>query len=226
MNLRDGATIFVLNLGRSGSKAVAEAFDLLHEPDDWKPDASEARKRARKWHQEKGYYGETNNQWRFKLDELLNAFPNATYIHLVRNPIEWMQSYRYRNLHDGETERWHANEPIPVQGFEDMNRHQKMCHHYVHWNNKIEEVTQSRLRLRDITTLFPVRNETASWRENLLYKDWSNEEKEQFWDICGGKMHYYGYITWEQLSQYQREPPEQKPNPPAHAHSHKTPDQS
>jgi len=172
--------VFVLNVGRSGSKATAEHFNLLHEPDGWRPNIERAKERAGK---AEGLYGETSHFWKAHLKELTEVFPKAIFIHLVRNGLDVVKSFWHRAHYSAGRKPYH-NEILPAFT-PDMDRWEKLCWYWRYWNEEIEKYAQARMKLEDIN---PVRHNQGPPSIKV-----SDRDLESFKCICGSTMERYGY---------------------------------
>ena len=176
--------IFFLNVGRSGSMAVAKAFNLLHEPDGYFPSVQATKQRSAKT----SYYGETSHFWKAQLDKLTEAFPDGIFIHLVRNGKNTVRSF-YCSTHHYlyyRGEPAYRNESLPIEGFEKMTRFEKLCWYWRYWNEEIEKYAKYRVKLEDLK--IPIVND--SYKKE---KYWTKEMHETFERICGNLNRKYGY---------------------------------
>lgn len=182
--------IFVLNVGRSGSMSVAREYGLLHEPDGPNPNPTSAKRRA------KGrlIYGETSHFWKTRLEELLQAFPKADFVHLVRNGRDVVSSFRTRIFYSGKSVHPYQQKPLPIRGFSRMSRFQRLCHYWRYHNRRIETWLASDWngKQRPLVRLEDLR---LSFRENrgAPHCPWTAAEDKQFGAICGKMMRRYGY---------------------------------
>lgn len=181
--------IFFISIGRCGTQAVAEQFGLLHEPDNAHPSIPRLRMRIRQAEKEgQTYYGETSNFWRLKLGQLMEKYPEATYIHLIRNGRDSVKSLQVRDLYtDVLGLAPHNYIQLPVKGWNSLTRFEKLCHYWRHWNELIEKRVKSRVRLEDIQHIIERKNAGDP------HKPWTKEEEETFNRICGDLSKHYGY---------------------------------
>jgi len=178
--------VFVVSCGRSGSASVAKAFGFEHEPDFFEPSIKNVRQRAKG----KRLHGECSHFFKSKLAELKKAFPNAVYVHLVRNGLDVVRSFYAR---------WHyrysvdfpeyPNEPLPVPGFEKMTRLEKLCWYWRYWNEEIEKHIKTRVRIEDLRGLVPIVNRGKKTKDVKF----TDADLEVFRKICNNLNTRYGY---------------------------------
>jgi len=169
---------FYLNVGRSGSMATAKAFGILHEPDGSEPNIRKMKTRIK----ENEEYGETSHFWKKRLKELINAFPDADYYHLVRNGRKVVGSFKDSSRHylydkrDEFPTYTYRNEPLPIKGFKEMSRFEKLCWYWRYWNETIEKEAghkiKERIKLEDLN--IPKAN------KGVEQKPWTKEQNDIF----------------------------------------------
>ena len=183
----------IINIGRSGSMAVAKGFGMQHEPDGYSPSFHNLGVRINK---AQHYYGETSNFWRDRLDDLMKMHPEAIFLHLVRDGKDVIKSIEIRDLYDGVmTAPPYQNTPLPIKGFLEMDRFTKICWYWRYWNEFIEERIKSRVRLEDIQHALPHENKSTA-----PIKRWSDKQMKIFDKICGETNERYGYTRFSVLS--------------------------
>ncbi len=174
--------VFVISTGRAGSQSISDEYGLLHEPDGPYPSIDAVFERARG----QLLYGETSHFWKSQLDELMAAFPDATYVHLVRDGRAVVKSFQQRKHYlDDPTDLPFRNEILPPHAPE-MGRFEKLCWYWTYWNTEIEKRIPIRVRLEDLL---------LSKRSNVgkSHTYWTDDEREVFDAVCGELMERYGY---------------------------------
>lgn len=131
--LKESKPVFVLSTGRAGTQYLTELFEGLegfssvHEPQPellytsrWayehksQPDLLEAAFLSARYELirnsflEGKRYLETNNRLCFLAEGILQAFPNALFIHLIRHPEAFIRS--------GLQRKWYTNEHLTDEG--------------------------------------------------------------------------------------------------------------
>lgn len=192
---------FVLNVGRSGSKAVARAFNLRHEPEGSVVNLDNMNERMKNDLKTQGFYGETTHPLRWCIPELKTKFPNAIFLHLVRDGRKVVSSflnrdqYLYTRKGDGSLDNdYGKNERLPIEGWDNLTRFQKICHYWNYWNDYFSQITESRIRLEDIQHAISRENETSVREPSYAYRYWTKEQRDYFWRTCGDLMVKYEYI--------------------------------
>lgn len=185
--------IFVINIGRSGSKSISAFLGIHHEPSRILPTSKEQPKI---WEQlegrialcDKPFYGEANNAWRYRLDELMKRHPDALYIHLIRNPRDVISSYQNRAYYKyTPTATLGHNLPLPIENWDKLKRFEKLCHFWVYWNDYISQRVPTLVRMEDIQHILPLQN------VGVPHKSWEDWQEESFIRICGEAKKKYGY---------------------------------
>jgi len=176
--------IVILSLPRCGTKSLALALGYPHQP-GVQPTNPPMRKLMRRTDKNK-IWVEINNNWRKDLKELTRLYPDATYIHLIRDGRDVVKSLR------SLTSNGWKGEPLPILGFAQMPRFEKLCHFWVYWNTIIERNApcNSRIRLEDISPLLPHIHQSKG---NITA--FSQSEEIIFTEICAELMDKYGYKT-------------------------------
>ena len=175
--------IFVLNVCRSGSKSVAEEYGLLHEPDGWVCKEERALCRAKS----RLIYGETSHFWKSKLPSLLGAFPEAHYVHLVRDGRDVVRSFLTRPHYSPRGNRPYHTQKLPPHK-EGMSRGEKLCWYWRYWNEHIEETVPQATRVRLEDLQLSVHTNKAT-RKSL----WTEKQEQLFRRVCGDLNARYGY---------------------------------
>jgi len=182
--------LFIISTGRTGSQAVARWLGIHHEP--YRIFPTEQPKLFHKLHErleehKDEFYGEANSAWRYKIDELVADQSDATFIHLVRDGRKVVSSYRNKDYYNDQKTTVAQKLILPVEGFEEMPRFEKLCWFWRYWNEEIEKRIPVRIRLEDIGHLFPRRN------TGKPHQNWTVNEEETFNRVCGDLMKRYGY---------------------------------
>lgn len=186
-------TIFYLNVGRSGSMAVAKYFKIEHEPDVHHPDIERLKKRIELSKLRQVGYGETSHFWKRYLEELTTTMPKAKFVHLIRDGRKVVRSFYcatrfFRNFKDDYSYR---NEKLPIKGWSKMNRFEKCCWYWRYWNEEIEKYTDVQIKIEDLK--IPVENNSFKKQ-----KYWNDYMETTFKRICGDLNKKYGYLdNWK-----------------------------
>lgn len=176
--------IFFLNIGRSGSTAIAKHFNGFHEPDGYLPNLEKTKKRI----EQNPIYIDSSHYWKFCLDKLPE---NAIKIHLVRNPRNVIKSFeKKRHLYRPGVGRSDNNPlwgyiQLPIWKFNNMTRFEKICWYYRYFNEKIEEVADYRIKLEELN--IPVEN------KGRTHSPWTDEEEKMYKKTCSNIAKKYGY---------------------------------
>jgi len=180
---------FVISTGRTGTHSISKAFTLEWERDGQKLSIERFRERAEaKFKEGWTHYGSVSSFLKYHIPELKKNFPKAVYVHLVRNGIGVVKSlvnrehYRYTKDHPE-----YRNQPLPIEGFEELTRFEKLCHWWNYWNKAIESEVSLRVRLEDIQHLMPVTN------PGKPHTEFTHKETRLFNVICSETMLRYGY---------------------------------
>lgn len=174
--------VFYVSVGRSGSKAVADAHGLLHEPDGATPAIENVARRAAG----QALYGETSHFWKGLLPELRRAYPAAHIVHLVRNGRSVVKSFQARSLYaEVPGDLGYRNQVLPVHTPE-MNRFERICWYWQYWNEEIAIHASTCLRLEDL--------ELPAWvNAGSSPAPWADDEAAIFERVCGDLMDRLGY---------------------------------
>lgn len=156
--------IFVLSTGRSGSKFIAKLFDLhnkinaYHEPDpsleifcnyvfqnEEKIDEIRTMfKTARleiilKSYRKKLKYFESNQCMVFFVEAINHFFPNAKFIHLIRDPYSFVKSAWQINFYNKKYSLWEHGRIKATNDWRSYNQVEKLYWYYNTVNQKIEK---------------------------------------------------------------------------------------
>lgn len=176
--------LVVLSVGRSGSAAVAENFGLLHEPDSYEVNIDNLQQRIRSG----DCRGESSHFWRMRLNELQNLQEECVFYHLVRSSKDVIASLFTRNwYHKDKKCPEYKHVSIPVQNWEQLNQIEKLCWHWVYWNEQIERITSHMIFLESITNLIPHIN------KGFKPVKWKSEWNVVHNSICTSLRRKYGY---------------------------------
>lgn len=184
--------IFIISTGRCGTNSVANMLRIHHEPSRVLPN----KEQPKIWEQleeriaaeEKPYYGEANNAWRYKLDSLQERYPDALYIHLIRNPRDVISSFMNREYYKYKPKATLGhNLPLPIEGWDYMCRFEKLCHFWVYWNDYISKRVPILVRLEDIKHILVLKNKGVS------HEPWGARQEAIFEDVCLKEQKRYGY---------------------------------
>jgi len=184
-----GVKIFVISVGRSGSKSVAKEYGLLHEPDGPSPQVQNVINRAGG----RLIYGESSHFWKNKIKQLGQWFPYAHYVHLVRHPLAVVASFQHRKHYRGESPASSYQEEIlPVEGFAEMSRLEKLAWYWRFWN---ERITEDLLQSVPSHTVAKLEDLDLAAHENKgpQNKEWGWSERGVIMKICGKLAWRFGY---------------------------------
>ena len=117
--------------------------------------------------------------WRFHLNELKEAFPNAHYRHLVRNGRQVVLSTYCRSKNLGDMD-------LPKYFCRQLTVEQQHCWHWRFWN---EEISKFKFKLVRLEDLFLEVHANRGPQD----KPWTPEWEAAFSEICGPLNRKYGY---------------------------------
>lgn len=219
--MRDGKDIvFVVAVGRSGTKWLANIVGGVHEPpelnseDDFNYFHSVIMRTNPIWRERVKYirnmkgkkYIEVNGYLRRFVPQLREWFPGCRVIQLVRNPIDVIRSIMSRN--HGMMVK--VSRKIKVDPFTvtcmlwaEDNKHMRMnCDETF----RLEDLTNNYTRYCDLKSLIGLSQDSSVWeaqRKNKINKSaeikfpsftkWTADEKRIFKTFCAKEAAYYGY---------------------------------
>jgi hypothetical protein len=243
---------FILAIGRSGSMFLAHLLDqapearVYHEPTrvdfaayteafyDQKA-AEDYLSRYRKKEiylrmrdSQSATYGEVNTNLRRHCNALKRVFPDATFVHLVRDGrdvIRSMMSRRTFRSWDPVTSLIRPQEGDPqCDTWPGMNRFEKLCWYWSAENRYLRNCVQRTVRFEDLISdygyfedslLSPLQLEIAdqAWREASMtpknvtrryriphWSSWDVTMQRAFERICGEEMARNGYrLDWQPI---------------------------
>lgn len=176
--------IFVASVGRSGTLTIAKTFQLKHEPYEWaykdKFNIDLLKKRANNQEQDKGFYGEVGHHIIRNIPKIKKEFPNAVYIHSVRNARDVVKSFWQLEF---------SEDKVFGKDF-DGNRLEKICQMWTYWNKKADGLINNRIRFEDFCEYIPKRN---SKKKQKQHKKWTDKQEKILQKYCGKLMKKYGY---------------------------------
>jgi hypothetical protein len=179
---------FIITLGCSGSRSIAQYFGFEHEsPDNFYPNIDELKKRI-EIAKPRGYFGKVSHYYIGIIQELQKEFPNAFFIHSIRNGEKVITSFARKVLVEplvylGLEER--------INGFYKMSQFQKLCWMWRYWNEEADKYIPIRVKFEDYCRILPKTN--VSSRPGKVRKPWSAAKKKIFKEICGDLMTKYNY---------------------------------
>ncbi|HSE84297.1 MAG TPA: sulfotransferase [Thermodesulfobacteriota bacterium] len=236
---------FVLSLGRSGTKLLADLLNeapgtcVAHEPviEDFRAhqeafhSEESARNYIRHFRRKEIYlrvgkeaistYGEVNSVLRRHCNALREAFPNATFIHLIRDGrdvVRSMISRKTMTLWDDHTRHIYPTEGDPYRTkWSDMSRFERLCWYWQVENRYLRAFVEEKVRFEELITsyeyfkqniLYPLKLEISEdvWRKVMNvrknvteeykiphWSQWDGVKLESFRKICGEEMIKNGY---------------------------------
>lgn len=236
---------FMLAIGRSGTKFLADLLNkapgayVVHEPvrEDFQAyqEAFHSDKKGidyvQSFRKKEIYlrarsknietYGEVNPALRRHCHALKQAFPNATFIHLVRDGRDVIRSMMSRNTmtsKDPNTRRiYPTNGDRWYDEWGKMNRFEKLCWYWQVANGYLRNSIPKTIQFEKLISSYEYFRENLLdplninitkdvWREataipknstkKYTIPDWSNwgsEKTETFWKICGEELLKNGY---------------------------------
>ncbi len=236
---------FVLAIGRSGTKFLAEllATDesayIVHEPvkEDFQAyqnafyNNAKARDYIERFRKKEIYlrargkqidtYGEVNSVLRRHYNALNEAFPQANFIHLIRDGREVVRSMFSRKTmtsEDPNTRLIHPKKEDPWRKqWPTMTRFERLCwywqveNHYLrnsigytvqfkklissynYFKEKVLDILQ--LNIKEDVWRLAINTPKNTTKRYLIshWSDWDNKRKEAFEKICGTEMKENGY---------------------------------
>lgn len=172
--------IFVISVGRSGTTSVALRFGLTHEPAKGITTLAEVKKRIG----DKSFYGEIGHHLLYVARELRQEYPNAVFIHLVRDSRKVVKSFQRLNTRRDNV--WLGVKETP-------NEFERICKMWKKGNEIAEGVCDVRVRIEDFSRLLTYANERVYFGKVHADVPWTAEE-ESYWEWNCKDMHNrYGY---------------------------------
>lgn len=236
---------FILAIGRSGTEFLASLLNqadgclVYHEPvrEDFYQyqrafhNRREAIRYIEKYRKKEIYirgskykahtYGEVNSLLRRHTEGLQKAFPNATFIHLVRDGRDVVRSMMARNTmtpSDRNTSEIYPAEWDPFsQRWGDASRFEKLCWYWKTENEYLDSYIDGKVRLEDVSNSYEsfyrqilrplgLSLPEGTWRslasipknrtKNYVFPhwtEWSSSKRQAFYEICASEMEKYGY---------------------------------
>jgi|Deesub1362A_J573_1020465.scaffolds.fasta_scaffold00470_10 hypothetical protein len=236
---------FILAIGRSGTKFLADLLNkapdacVVHEPvkDDFQAyqEAFHSEEKAKRYIQ--GFrkkeiylrvrnqpihsYGEVNSVLRRHCYALKEAFPNATFVHLVRDGrdvVRSMMSRKTMTADDPNTRRIYPKRGDPWRDkWPEMSRFERLCWYWQVENRYLRSCIKRTVQLERIVSSYeyfsdevlkPLNLEIPEgiWQEAVKspknvtreyklphWSEWEQEKVAAFWRICGDEMKANGY---------------------------------
>ncbi|QTA83260.1 p-loop domain-containing protein [Desulfonema limicola] len=168
-------------------------------------------------------YGEVNSALRRHIVELKNRAPFFTIIHIIRDGRNVVTSMLNRNSLTINDRVYNTMIPpkkdINPEEWSVMNRFQKICWMWAYENRYMREHCDYSVRFENLISdyeyfrqniLVPLNlnlsyeiweqfiknpvNTNDSVIKSNSYKEWTDEQKAYFWEICGPEMKQFGYF--------------------------------
>ena len=166
-------------------------------------------------------YGEVNSALRRHVPALCQTFPHATFLHLVRDGRAVVRSMMARptmTADDPNTATIHPQPDDPwYERWAEMDRFARLCWYWQAENGFIRQTIGPSVRFEDLLSDYTYFSEnllnpcqiqlgSEQWATALAQplnrtsrhslaaqEDWSAEQKQTFWSICGHEMRCHGY---------------------------------
>ncbi len=171
-------------------------------------------------------YGEVNGCLRRHIVPLKEVFPNAQFIHLVRDGRDAIRSVMSRPVLTAKHPVYNETFIQPTaeltnEEWFQLSRFEKICWIWKTENEYIRKNTSFSARIEDITSSYSLfikqileplgleldedvwqafANNPKNMTKNYTigsWEDWTTEQREQFIRICGKEMKEYGYKVEE-----------------------------
>ncbi|HEY9693642.1 MAG TPA: sulfotransferase domain-containing protein [Oculatellaceae cyanobacterium] len=167
-------------------------------------------------------YGEVNSALRRHVIALRQLMPEFTIIHLVRDGRDFVTSALNRPTLTPKDKIYGKIKPpsedITPETWESMDRFTQLCWLWSYENEYLRKNSHELARFEDITSSFDLfktqileplnlRLDESIWAEHSQkpvnatkgtkkadYSDWTEHQKQIFWEICGDEMNRYGYL--------------------------------
>ena len=236
---------FILGLGRSGTKFLADVLNrkqnaiVFHEPIrvdfealvEAHKSGEAARKYIKTYRKKKMFglvknlkvdvYGEANSNLRYHRQALMESFPNAKLLHVVRDGRDVVRSIMARKHYTGSAASHHELKPRDddplLAHWDQMRRFEKICWLWADANRSIRcdvlpyvkfeyLVSDYDYFLKHIETYLDIEIGEVLWHEvvskptnitmrfNLpKWTEWDDRLMQTFNSICAEEMEYFGY---------------------------------
>lgn len=242
---KDKNIFFILAMGRSGTKFLAHLLNkskeayVVHEPvySDFQAyqeafySEEKGLKYIRNFRKKEIYlrirnkgiktYGEVNSALRRHYNALKEEFPNATFIHLIRDGRDVVRSAMSRwtmTSKDPNTKLIHPTNGDPYkERWSEMSRFEKLCWYWQVDNHYLRENIGNPVKFEDLLRNYEyfknnilekiginiskevwikeVNNPKNTTKEYSIppWKNWDKKKTKYFEEICGKEMGAYGY---------------------------------
>jgi hypothetical protein len=235
---------FILGTGRSGTKWLSAVLNgvedsyIVHEPIPLETiahlqavkDMKAARNYIHSVRRKHLYlnillkkfsnYGEVNGALRRHIPYLQEAFPQAKFLHVIRDGRKVVNSIMARGTYGGKHPVYGQECPIPDSNLQqkwfELTEFEKTCWVWKQEVNNLDSLIVETAKLENITTSYSAfRSElldplsidlpedqwekysslkiNATTNSNASDMDWSPDQVHIFKDICGEEMERYGY---------------------------------
>ncbi len=186
--------LLITGCGHSGTKFVAELFQIKHEPR-----LSDYQVFVPAWHNKnisrnyvrENFTGEERESNSFlipHIEAILEFFPEANIFHLVRDPRKVVRSFMSNGLYSNDGIDYH-NVKLDVPNFENLSQFEKCCWYWRVVNERLRSFKFPLIRLEDLKGK-PINAKPHSFPS---WEEWTDEQKRQFNEILGDILPYYGY---------------------------------
>lgn len=183
---------FIIGLGRSGQTAWAKKFGFLIERNWYHASPGKIKRRIAKA-KERGekVYGEVSFFHLRIMKQLKEHFPDAFFIHNVRNGKDCVTSlYCIKKIYHPT---WMGLEDI-IEGFNEMGKFEKVCWMWKYWNEEADRLIPTRVRVEDFEQTLGIGNPDEPKKSIMKHNDpWTKEQEDTFERICGSLHRKYGY---------------------------------
>lgn len=183
---------FIIGLGRSGQTSWGRKFGFVVEQNNYHASVDKIIKRVKKAKSiGQKVYGEVSHFHLRMIPELKKAFPNAFFIHNVRNGKDMVTSWYY--IEKVKSPAWLGLDKI-IEGFNEMDKFEKICWMWKYWNEKADEEIPTMVRIEDFEHLLTHENRDSKLKSIMKHDTlWTKWQKETFERICGDLHRKYGY---------------------------------
>lgn len=188
----ENKALFIIACGRSGTKAMARFLGIEHEgPEKTYFNFSRLERRVKS----KEFFGKVSNHYSRYHRKLMEKFPEALFIHVIRNGRDVVKSFdclrrkAHYSMFNGIKEN--------ISDWEKLSYFEQLCWYWKCWNEQWEKDIPITIRFEDICHIIPKKNTTMNNKHRShirkFKEGFTEEEEKSFQRICGPLMKKYGY---------------------------------